>query len=297
MTEKKVIIYSDGGSDPNPGIGGWAAILRYGDNEKVLTGNHPQATNNRMELQAAISALAALKRSSVIEFHIDSQYVRKGITEWIEGWAAKGWKQSNGKPVLNVDLWKLLWEQSKRHEIDWQWVKGHSGNEYNERVDMLARKARLEITPTVTVDESAPKLYVRSSCKGNPGPGGWGVILEHDGQTTQLSGWEPQTTNNRMELMAIIEGLSLIPLDMQIQLFTSSDYAFQGSTKWIHGWRKRNWKKKGDQPVANSDLWKKIDDLITTRKIHFINAKGQTHVGMDEAGQLAVNAAGDAAEA
>ena len=222
--------------------------------------------------------------------------MRKGITEWIEGWEAKGWKQSNGKPVQNVDLWKKLREQSKRHEIDWQWVKGHSGSELNERVDMLARKARLEITPKVTVDENAPKLYVRSSCKGNPGPGGWGVILEQNGQTTQLSGWEPQTTNNRMELSAVIEGLSLIPLDMQIQLFTSSDYAFQGATKWIHGWRKRSWKKKGDQPVANADLWKKIDDLMTTRQIHWINAKGQTHQGMDEAGQLAVNAAGVAAE-
>jgi len=170
-SKDKVIIYSDGGSDPNPGIGGWAAILRFGEHEKVLTGNDPEATNNRMELTAAIRALEALKRPCDIDFYTDSEYLRKGITEWIVGWAASGWKKK-GKSIQNVDLWQALWPLVKTHEIDWHWVKGHSGNEFNERVDKLARDARLEITPGDVIDQNVPRLYLRSSCKGNPGPGG-----------------------------------------------------------------------------------------------------------------------------
>ena len=104
----KVIIYSDGGSDPNPGIGGWAAILRFGEHEKVLKGNDPDTTNNRMELTAAIRVLEALKRPCQIEFYTDSEYLRKGITEWIEDWAANNWKKK-GKPIRNAHLWQTLW--------------------------------------------------------------------------------------------------------------------------------------------------------------------------------------------
>ena len=170
----KVIIYSDGGADPNPGIGGWAAVLKYGRHEKILSGNDPQATNNRMELMAAIAALGSLKRPSSVEFHTDSEYLRKGITEWIEGWAQKGWKTKGGKPISNVDLWQRLWPLVKQHGINWHWVKGHSGNRMNERVDALARQARLEITPAEQISADVPRLYLRSSCKGNPGPGGLG---------------------------------------------------------------------------------------------------------------------------
>ena len=107
-----VTIYTDGGSDPNPGIGGWAAILQYGEHEKVLTGNDPDTTNNRMELSAAINALQALNRRTEIEMYVDSEYVRRGITEWIDGWAKRDWKRKGGSPVPNADLWKTLWALS-----------------------------------------------------------------------------------------------------------------------------------------------------------------------------------------
>ncbi|MFO7684287.1 MAG: ribonuclease HI [Chloroflexota bacterium] len=286
----KVVIYSDGGSDPNPGIGGWAAVLQYGDHEKVLTGNDPDTTNNRMELQAAISALQALKRPSVVEFHTDSQYLRQGITEWIDKWAANNWQMKGGKAVSNIDLWQQLWPLVKNHTIDWHWVKGHAGDAMNERVDQLARQARLEITPAAQVDENAPKLYVRASCKGNPGPGGWGVVLEQDGITEQASGSEPKTTNNRMEIQAALEGLLLLPAHSQVQLFTTSDYLFQGVTQWIQGWRRRSWVKRDDKPVANADLWQALDQLMSQYAIRWINAKGQNLPGLEEAAKLAVNA-------
>ena len=293
MTESakdKVVIYTDGGSDPNPGIGGWAAILRFGKHEKALKGNDPESTNNRMELTAAIRALEALKRPCDITFYTDSEYLRKGITESIEGWAAKNW-QKKGKPIQNADLWQTLWPLVKTHQIEWHWVKGHAGNEYNERVDKLARAARLQITPGDVIDPNMPRLYLRSSCKGNPGPGGWGVVLEEGDDTEQVSGSEPQTTNNRMEITAAIEGILLLSPGIEVQVFTTSDYLYQGITQWIRNWRKRNWMKKGgEQPIANSDLWQALDKLAENYTIRWINAKGQTLAGLEEAGKLAANA-------
>jgi len=286
-----VTIYSDGGSDPNPGIGGWAAILQFGEHEKVVTGNDPQTTNNRMELQAAIGALRVLKRPCSVTFFTDSQYVRKGITQWIEGWSANGWMNKAGKPIQNSDLWRGLWPLVKRHEIEWNWVKGHAGNPLNERVDRLARQARLDITPADVIDEDVPKLFVRSSCKGNPGPGGWGAVLEEaDGETTQSSGSAVATTNNRMELTAVIEGILLLSPNSTIQIFTTSDYLFQGITKWIYGWRKRNWQKKDGKPVANAELWQALDQVSEQYSIHWLNAKGQKHQSLEDAGKLAVEA-------
>lgn len=286
MTDK-VIIYSDGGSDPNPGIGGWAAILQFGEHEKVVTGNDPDTTNNRMELTAAVNALATLKRPCSIEFYTDSQYLRRGITEWIDGWEAKGWKSSSGKPIQNVDLWKALRPLVKQHTIEWHWVKGHAGNVMNERVDVLARQARLDITPDDTLPDDVPKLYVRSSYKGKLNHGAWGAVLEIDGETEQFSGTAVNTTNNRMEITAAIEGILHLPAGSSLQLFTTSDYLYQGITKWIKGWRKRNWVKRDDTAVANADLWQALDQLSQQYSIKWVNAKGQELRGSEEASKVA----------
>lgn len=282
-----ILIYSDGGSDPNPGIGGWAAILRYGRHEKVLTGNDPQTTNNRMELTAAIRALEALKRPSIVDFHTDSEYLRKGITEWIEDWEERDWKTKGGKPVSNADLWQALWPLVKRHRINWHWVKGHSGDSLNERVDTLAREARLQITPPDQLSEDVQRLYVRGSCKGNPGPGGWGAVLVWDGESEQNSGSETLTTNNRMELQAGISGLLLVQPGSTVQIFTTSDYLYQGATRWIHGWRQRHWKKRDGQDVANADLWQALDRLSQEYAIQWVNAKGQELQELETAARLA----------
>ncbi|MCA9950294.1 MAG: ribonuclease HI [Anaerolineales bacterium] len=286
-----IIIYSDGGSDPNPGIGGWAAVLQFGSHEKVLTGNHPSTTNNRMELQAAISALASLKRPCTIEFHTDSEYVRQGITKWIDGWAERDWKLKGGKAVANADLWQQLWSLVQQHKINWHWVKGHAGDPMNERVDTLARQARLEITPEALLPGDVPRLFLRSSCKGNPGPGGWGVVLVEEDELEQNNGAERATTNNRMEITAAISGLLMLDKGSAVQIFTTSDYLYQGITKWIHGWRKRNWKKRDDKPVANADLWQALDQLLDGYAVRWVNAKGQAHVELEIAGKLAVEAA------
>jgi ribonuclease HI len=140
-TEGKIIhIYTDGACKGNPGPGGWGAVLSYGDTEREMFGGEPSTTNNRMELTAVIEALAALTRPCRVIVHTDSQYVQKGITEWINGWKARGWKTAAKEPVKNVDLWKKLDEVVRTHKIDWLWVKGHAGDVGNERADALANK-------------------------------------------------------------------------------------------------------------------------------------------------------------
>jgi ribonuclease HI len=133
-----VVIYTDGACKGNPGPGGWGAWLRSGEHERELSGGEAVTTNNRMELTAVIEALAALKRPCDVAVYTDSQYVRQGITEWIHGWKRRGWLTADKKPVKNADLWRALDQQVARHQVHWHWVKGHSGDEGNERADALA---------------------------------------------------------------------------------------------------------------------------------------------------------------
>ena len=139
--ENEVKIFTDGACRGNPGPGGWGVLLKYNSTEKELRGAEPQTTNNRMELTAAIMALEALKRPCKITLTTDSQYVKHGITEWLKDWKLRGWKTANRKQVKNVDLWQRLDAAVARHDITWEWVKGHSGHPENDRVDQLANLA------------------------------------------------------------------------------------------------------------------------------------------------------------
>lgn len=140
MTANKVIVHTDGACSGNPGPGGWGAILDYNGTRKELSGGEGQTTNNRMELMGAISALEALKRPCEVEMHVDSQYVKDGITKWIHGWKKNGWKTADKKPVKNAELWQRLDDALKLHKVSWHWVKGHAGHDNNERADELARE-------------------------------------------------------------------------------------------------------------------------------------------------------------
>ena len=141
---QKVEIFTDGACSPNPGPGGWGAILRYGTIEKELSGFASQTTNNRMELTAVVEALRAIKKPCHLTIHTDSQYLKNGITVWIHLWKRNGWKTSAGTPVKNKDLWITLEQESHRHVMEWNWVKGHAGHPENERCDQLARSAILK---------------------------------------------------------------------------------------------------------------------------------------------------------
>ncbi len=140
-----VEIWTDGGCKPNPGPGGWAAVLRYAASERELSGADPVTTNNRMELTAAAAALEALRRPCAVRLHTDSEYVRQGITRWHEGWVRRNWRNAAGDPVANVDLWRRLLAASAPHQVEWLWVRGHSGHAMNDRVDRLATEARIAL--------------------------------------------------------------------------------------------------------------------------------------------------------
>ena len=141
----QVVIYSDGACSGNPGPGGWGALLRYKGHERELAGGEAHTTNNRMELMAAIMGLETLSEPCNITLFTDSQYVRQGITEWMPSWVRRNWKTAGGDQVKNRDLWERLHEATQRHQIDWRWVKGHSGDPDNERVDQLARDAAIRV--------------------------------------------------------------------------------------------------------------------------------------------------------
>lgn len=138
MTEEIVEIFTDGACKGNPGIGGWGALLQYNGKLRELCGGELETTNNRMELTAAIKALAALKRPCRVVLHTDSKYVQQGISEWVHNWKKRGWKTADKKPVKNEDLWRQLDELANLHEVQWKWVKGHAGHDGNERADQLA---------------------------------------------------------------------------------------------------------------------------------------------------------------
>ncbi|MBI3344824.1 MAG: ribonuclease HI [Gammaproteobacteria bacterium] len=140
MTDR-VEIFSDGACRGNPGPGGWGALLRYKGHEKQLSGGEAHTTNNRMEMMAAIQALESLRRPCKVRVTTDSQYLHKGITEWLAGWKRRGWKTSDKKPVKNADLWERLDRALEAHEVEWHWVRGHSGHPENERADQLATQA------------------------------------------------------------------------------------------------------------------------------------------------------------
>lgn len=140
MTTSQVHIYTDGACKGNPGPGGWGVLLRFGDQEKELFGGEEQTTNNRMELLAVIRALQALTRRCSVAVHTDSQYVQKGISEWLPGWKRRGWKTADNKPVKNADLWRELEALVAGHDVTWHWVRGHNGHVENERADRLANR-------------------------------------------------------------------------------------------------------------------------------------------------------------
>ena len=150
---KKVVIHSDGGCHGNPGPGGWAAVLTHGKHSRVIRGGSPATTNNRMELQAAIEALNALKEPCEVAFYTDSQYVKKGVESWVHGWKKNGWKTSTREPVKNEDLWRALDAAQSRHRVHWNWLKGHAGHKGNEQCDAVANEEIAKIKNTFTPAE------------------------------------------------------------------------------------------------------------------------------------------------
>jgi len=281
-----VTVYTDGGCDPNPGPGGWAAVVQHGTSQVVLSGNASHTTNNQMELEAAVAALAYLGgryETCQIDLHTDSQYLRQGITSWIDGWFARGWRSKSGQPIKNQELWRRLYDLSQAHEISWVWVKGHAGNPMNERVDRLATEARRSLTQQGASEvgrseanldkEGETTLWIAVSCRGSSGPGGWAVVFggkEH----RVLEGHEAQTTGNALYLTAAIAGLKAIRSSTDVVVRAASDYLVQGGGRWVQGWQQRGWQTKGGKPVKNQAQWKELLQAMEPHRVRWQAIKG-----------------------
>jgi ribonuclease HI len=298
MTDERphVEIYTDGGCDPNPGPGGWGAVLRFqvpeGDAPapgkgytvtvrkgmatvtRELSGGERDTTNNRMELTAAIEALKALKRPCDVDFYTDSEYLRKGITAWIDQWVANNWRRgSDGKsqPVASADLWRELYTLSRQagHAITWHWVKGHAGHTYNERAHDLASAAVPR--PERQADPTATQVYLRIAGEGTKGAFGWAAGVVRGDDVEHLQGGHPDTTVNHFALRAALAVLSQIPATERVQFYTNNPFLHDGITRWVAGWRRQGWKK----PERFRQEWQALDRLNQTRTIEWIRFRNE----------------------
>ena len=270
----RFVIYTDGGASPNPGPGGWGAvILKPGSAPRELAGGAPSTTNNRMELQAAISALADLAEPSAVDLYTDSQYVRQGITSWLSRWRRQHWRRRDGGAVKNVDLWRRLEGLNKRHRVRWHWVKGHAGNEWNERVDALASAeiaargggAAAEPDSEVEVPADSARVFLKVRCVG--GRGAWAAEVESAGESGRRTGRASGTTPNRLELECVLDLLAALPPERPVAVYTGNDYLRRGASLWIHSWKRNRWRTKSGGQVKNADLWHRLDRLLEGRRV------------------------------
>jgi ribonuclease HI len=266
----RVTIYTDGGADPNPGPGGWGAVLIHDatGHVKKLSGSDPNTTNNRMELTAAIEALSALKQPCDVHLYTDSEYLKLGITERIGGWQAKGFNR-----VKNADLWKWLVELSLVHDITWEWVKGHAGNHYNELADRLATQAIRSQAAGEPVPDSAAEAEVYTVVSARDHQGFWAASIRIDGDEQLITGHEFEVTANQLDIMAVIEALCQLPEGISVSVYSLSDYLRNGASQWILGWKKRGWQTKSGEPVKNRELWQRLDELMSRRKVSWPSVK------------------------
>ncbi len=279
-----VTIYTDGGCRPNPGPGAWAAvILSEGEEPSELVRREEETTNNRMELRAAIEALASLTGPHRVDLFTDSQYVRRGITEWLKGWQARGWRTKSGGEVKNQDLWRRLAMELERHEVSWHWVKGHAGERWNERVDELASEA-IGREPLPVVDPDAVHAVLAVAASTRKGVGAWAVLLVHGDRQRTLVGRVAGAPSNRLHILGAVKALEALKRRVRVHLYTVSDYLKDGATTWIGGWKRRGWVTRDGSPVAHRDLWQELDRIARGHDVQWhVLAKDADFAWMDEA--------------
>ena len=287
----RVTIYTDGGCRPNPGPGGWGAVILFpGEEPRELSGGTKEATNNRMEMVAAIEALGALDGPHRVELYTDSTYLRQGITEWLPKWRASGWKTAGKKRVKNRDLWEELSTTLETHEVTWRWVKGHAGDRWNEVADQLA-SAAIPRDPLPIDDKKAVHLFTGVAYSGKKKAGAWGVVLRFADSEKGMSDRIADASPNRMHILGAIAGLEELKRPVRVHLYTVSDYLKDGATSWISSWRDRGWKTRDDKPVSHRDLWQQLDTLCKKHRIEWhVVDKDDLPQDLEYAKQLAKDA-------
>jgi ribonuclease HI len=283
-----ITIYTDGGCRPNPGPGGWGAVLLIkGKKPKDLSGGERESTNNRMELTAAIEALRFLTTGHQVKLVTDSKYLRQGVTQWMENWRRNGWRTAQKTAVKNQDLWQALSEEMERHEIDWHWTRGHAGNKWNERADRLASR-EIEREELPVDDPGAVHLYAAAAYSGKQRAGAWGVVLAFQEKVKESSEKVGGASANQMHLQAAIEGLQSLKRPVRVHLYTASDYLKDGATRWVKGWRARNWQTRDGKDVSHRPLWERLSELLEPHDVRWhVVDKNHSPELMDQAKEAA----------
>ena len=288
---RRVVIYTDGGADPNPGIGGWAAVLIHEPTKetKEISGGEASTTNNRMELTAALEALRSLKGACEVELFTDSTYLRQGITRWVRGWRAAGWRRRDGQPVKNVDLWRSLDAAAEVHEIRWQWVKGHAGHRYNERADELAsaeiESRRLQgvseaLAPSSSGDDRTGNLFLKVT-RSASGSAWAALIRDEHGEETELAQRGGDGTVNQVELQAACALLDRTEAGSRWRFFTTSEYLRKGAVEWLQAWKQNQWRTREGAQVKNAELWLELESRLLDRVVTFPVVKKGEVVELD----------------
>ena len=265
-----VCIYTDGSCSPNPGRGGWAAVLLFASSGKEvrLTGSDRQTTNNRMELTAPLRALQSLADGCQVVLFTDSTYVQKGVTRWLDGWEANGWRTTSGQPVKNKDLWNSLAIEQKRHRVNWRWVKGHGDEYYNLEADTLAMEARRKNRDALIEPQGRIELYPGVTWKHSSGCGSWATVLRYGNHYKVIGGKEENTTANRLYLTAVIAGLNVLKRRLPVTVYTKSGYLQNGLGGWARGWQRHGWQTRYGREVRNKMQWQELLTILDSMAIH-----------------------------
>jgi ribonuclease HI len=258
-----------------------------------------------MELQAAAAALALLDGllgRCRVDLYTDSQYLRRGISDWVAGWIENGWRTSADEPVKNQDLWRTLYRLSQAHAVEWRWLKGHAGHPLNERADQLATKARQALPAAErrapeaegTPGQDGVEIYVKAGGPNAEGLGGWGAVLRSGEHRHELSGRAPETTNALL-IRAATVALRALKRPCRVRVYADASYLIQGASHWVHGWQARNWRKSDGEPVANRERWEELLAAAQDHAITWVQVKGgDKPAALERAGDLAARAmAGD----
>ncbi len=295
MSYTRITIYTDGSCKPNPGPGGWGAVIVTADGgtSRTLKGSDAMSTNNRMELMAPIEALRSLANPHEIILITDSTYVKNGITKWIHDWKQRDWLTREGLPVKNKDLWEILDREMQRHRITWEWVKGHAGNRWNELADSLASSFRDNRSLPVNED-AVVHMYIGITCKHATGSGSWALILNYRQHLKILGGKVEDTTANRLYLQTALKGFKALKRSVPVYIYTTSGYLCDGANDWLSGWVKRGWMTREGKEVSNKEQWQELKSFIDIFDVRVLHAeKNALPCLLQEAKELAREYADD----
>lgn len=266
---RAVRIYTDGSCSPNPGPGSWAAIiLDEQDQRETLAGSEEATTNNRMELTAALKALQSLPSSSGVQLFTDSRYLKDGITGWLPNWQQRDWSTITGDAVRNRDLWRALLVEVGRHQVEWNWVKGHADDPLNNEVDELARGARP--APVLPLnDQNSVHIFLAITWRQKTASGAWAGIMCYREHHKVIGGARQEGTGNGLHIVSASEALKLLKRKLPIHIYTTSGYLKDGAGNWLKQWQRRDWYTRDGQEVSNREEWQVLAELLQFYPVFF----------------------------